>query len=197
MADLRRDWSAEHRRGEWLNLARPEEQGRLALIAGLAKLYARDAVVDVGCGAGHLSAWLDPVCFRLYVGVDVTPDAFADPPPATIVRRWSAEGLEGFRPASPLPHCALVVSELVYYLADPGPPLVRLARELAAGCVIIANAEPGDRRPGYRRRIAAGLSAMADAGWTPLATYRLEGPSGWEGAAAAWTIAAFATHNPT
>lgn len=184
----RRDWAAEHAAGSWAFLGSPAEQARLSVVAGLAALNGAGAVVDFGCGGGLLRRWLDRDRFALYLGVDIAATAFADAVETTgpIEGRFLDSAIEDYRPEAPLPGCAAVFSEVLYYLDRPVDHLTRLCRALDAGSAIVSITEPGERHPAYVERVAALWHGIEALGWPVAADLDLADRRGGE----RWRIAA-------
>lgn len=168
-----RNWSEEHAAGAWDFLASPAEQNRLALIAALARGYARGTVIDFGCGAGLLARWLDPDYFSLYVGVDVTATAFERSNVPRVRTRWIQASIDCFAPDCPSPGSALVFSEVLYYLDRPVDHLVRLVAEYRPGCVILSNAVPDERYAKYVEPIGTLWENVSQLGWRQFASLTL------------------------
>lgn len=195
MPQAPRDWPAEHRNGEWDYLASEDEQVRLAVIAGLAGSFACGTVVDLGCGAGHLAAWLSGTRFSHYVGVDIAAGAFPASPRGEVEACFVASDIVAFDPGTTVPGSAMVLSEVTYYLDQPGTQLARLAQVLDPACVILANTVPGPEHRVYANRIADCAETALRLGWALRAQVNLAGRSGWDGVAACWNITAWSRSN--
>ncbi|MGJ5079306.1 class I SAM-dependent methyltransferase [Bradyrhizobium sp. HKCCYLS3013] len=180
-----RNWAAEHEAGRWSFLSEPPEQGRLALVAALARMYGEGTVIDVGCARGELRHWLDPRVFHRYVGVDITAAAFRGAGPSDIVSEWIEAGIESYEPP-PIPGAVIVFSEVLYYLERPERELVRLSQALKANCALVSITVPGTRHPEYRDRVAAIWEAIGRLTWRMAADLTLADERGGE----RWRIAA-------
>ena len=109
-----RAWSQndQYRRGRWRHLGHDRRPVVAELVADLA---ANGAVVELGCGEGHLVRSIDPGCYRSYLGLDISAVAVAaaerHPPPRCSfevgdIGQWpGAEGIQ-----------LIVAEESLYYL---------------------------------------------------------------------------------
>ncbi|MEW7009920.1 class I SAM-dependent methyltransferase [Lentilitoribacter sp. EG35] len=163
-----RNWNNEYALGNWSFLSEPNEQWRMALIAAIAQEFACRTVVDVGCGPGYLSAWLDPNKFQNYVGIDISSEAFGNPLPSKLERTWITTALEEYYPKKRIDGSALIFSEILYYIDNPDFQLERVAAALNSKCIIVSNTVPGKRYAKYQQRVAFVWSALEELGWKRL-----------------------------
>ena len=124
----------------WGHLTRPYERAKHAATVEVVAPRSSDAVLEIGCGNGALSARLAPLCRRL-VAVEAIPAALAE-----ARRRLTGQDhvtlVEGIAPGD-LPEVRpdrIVLSEVLYFL-EPGD-IDALAdwidRRAAPGCRLVA-----------------------------------------------------------
>lgn len=178
-----RQWDAEFKSGALDFMDAPDEQIRHAVMASLIESYGPGEVCDLGCGPGYLLRWLRPGFATRYVGVDVSATAVARFPGSDVPADPVVAAIEDFTPA-PRPIGALVASEVLYMLADPGRELARIAGVVPAFGVLIVSLIRG--RPGKEnwakgsRLVRASLDA---AGWTEVERVTLDttrSGKGWD-----------------
>lgn len=129
----------EYRSGAWAHFDQPPEQPRqVATIEYIRQCHPQPAVLDIGCGSGHLARLLQPHPFRRYVGLDFSPEALT---------RARALGLRGcefvqgdfetWRPAGKFD--VIVFSESVGYARDPGAVVAAFLPWLEAGGALVVS----------------------------------------------------------
>lgn len=159
----------------WQFLERPAERLRYAAIASLIRsLAGHGRVVEIGGGKGYLLGWLDPVQTSGYVAVDTDARLLSGLRHALIPISRHAVPMEVFAPA-PGPIAALVASEVLYYVEEPGHHLVRLWR--AAGHIelaLVSSVLPRPDKPNWQRGHDRVTHALAGTGWPVLDRIRLE-----------------------
>lgn len=155
---LLRDNAQENRNGGWQRLREASESARYRAIRGVLERYVRDGfVLDVGCSQGILQEGLT---YRRYLGVDNSEQAVAIAKAKSDLRTdfVCADGSDF---VADRPPDAVVLSEVIYYLADPVAAVQHHARHLAPGGVLIislyARTWPSRR---LMRRLAARLELI-------------------------------------
>lgn len=186
-AGLERDWNQEHATGKLDFLDRPDEQLRHAVISCLVSSHGRGTVLDLGCGRGHLLAWLRPDHVARYIGVDVSEKALAHLPNALIPAETICSPLEAFS-AGGRAVDTVVCSELLCYIDDPGGQMARIV-ESATGvrCAIVTAVVPTEAKPNWRKGVEAVWAGMQATGWPLLERVRVSS----ELSGIAWDIAAY------
>ncbi len=173
--------------GRWEFLDCPVERLRYAAIASLIRSSAgRGPVVEIGSGKGHLLGWLEPVETSEYVAVDMDAEFLSDLRHDTIPVTRHAARMEDFTPAG-TPIAALVASEVLYYVEEPGRHLTRIWR--AAGHIelaLVSSVLPRPDKPNWRRSYDRVVAALADTDWPVLDRIRIESTE----ANLAWEIVA-------
>ncbi|MEZ5926528.1 MAG: methyltransferase domain-containing protein [Hyphomicrobiaceae bacterium] len=168
----------------WTYLTRPSEQLRYAVIASLLKSLAPPGrVVELGSGHGHLLAWLDPAQVSAYEAVDIDAGLLSGLRHDRIEVTRKAQAVERYQPpAGPL--AALVASEVLYYVEDPGRHLDRLWRATGAiDLVLISSVLPRPDKPNWRTGYERVRRAVAGTGWPVLDRVRIDSESdrlAWE-----------------
>lgn len=171
----------------WRFLERPAERLRYAAMASLIKSFAgRGQIVEIGSGDGHLLGWLDPGMTSAYVAVDIETAALARLAHDRIAIVRQAARLEDFTPdANPI--AALVASEVLYYVEEPGRQLLRIWR--AAGHVeiaLVSSVLPRPDKPSWQRGYDRVARAIGQTQWPVLDRIRIESAE----AKLAWEIVA-------
>jgi len=169
------DNAAENRRDGWARLRAPEEQARYAAVRSTTEAYAADGfVLDLGCSQGILPEGLT---YRRYLGVDNYPEAIARAQAKTDPRtQFVCADATTFVPDEPPD--AIVLNEVVYYLADPVATVLRHTGQLSGGGVLIISIYA---RAWSSRRLIRQLADRLDLVETRLV----------ESGHLAWTIAVF------
>src|SRR6266852_3091314 len=119
LAGPQEQWDDAFLGGRWAHLAGPEERVRYEEIARVVASRARHpAVLDLGCGTGLLERTFGPELKVRYVGVDWSTAALRDARAKcresdqfihADLDRWTPDGF----------FSVIVMSEILYYLADP------------------------------------------------------------------------------
>lgn len=168
MSATNRQWDEEFKSGALDFMDAPDEQIRHAVMASLIESYGPGEVCDLGCGPGYLLRWLAPRFATRYVGVDVSATAVARFPVSDVPALPVVASIEAFQPEA-RPIGALVASEVLYMLADPGRELARIATTVPAFGVLIVSLIRG--RPG-KENWAKGShivrASLATAGWSEI-----------------------------
>jgi trans-aconitate methyltransferase len=168
-----RDWEAEYKAGRLGFMDAPAEQLRHAVMGSLIASYAPGEVIDLGSGPGYLLRFLSPETTTRYIAVDASATALAAIPKSSIPVESFAGAIEAYRaPRRDLG--AIVSAEAIYFLADPGAELKRLAEE-ARSCraVIITLVVGSDKKPNWQRSRGKALASLARTGWTIIDTVRV------------------------
>ena len=173
--------------GRWQFLDRPAERLRYASIASLIRSSAgHGPVVEIGSGKGHLLGWLDPVETSEYVAVDMEAELLSGLRHDAIPITRHAARMEDFAPAG-LPIAALVASEVLYYVEEPGRHLTRIWR--SAGHIelaIVSSVLPRPDKPNWQRGYDRVTRALAETRWPVLDRIHIESAE----ANLAWEIVA-------
>jgi SAM-dependent methyltransferase len=131
---LARDNSRENRKDSWQRLRGSHEAARYEAVRSVTRRYAGDGfVLDIGCSQGILQEGLR---YGRYLGVDNCEQSI------TLARpkcdQWTqficADGSTFVANQSP---DAVVMNEVIYYLANPIAAVEHHARHLAPGGVVI------------------------------------------------------------
>lgn len=133
---LQRDNARENRKDSWQRLRDDAERARYDAVRAMVERYAGDGfVLDIGCSQGILAEGLR---YRRYLGVDNYADS---------VRVASAKAddrtdfvcgdAETFVPD--VPADAVVLNEVLYYLADPLQVVRHHATSLTDGGVVVVS----------------------------------------------------------
>lgn len=151
----REAWEAQYRRGDWDFMRRLDERARYSVVAS----YLRDvapagAVLDVGCGEGLLLDELAPRGYARYLGIDLSEAALARAAPRADERTaFLAADAEAWEPPPGRSWDAIVMSECVYYFADPLGTVARYERCLAPGGLLVVSMFSSRRADAIRRRL--------------------------------------------
>ena len=161
--------------GRWQFLDRPAERLRYATIASLITSFAgRGPVVEIGSGDGHLLGWLDPAATPEYIAVDLDTELLSGLRHVAIpiVRRTSR--MEDFTPEA-APIAALVASEVLCYVEEPGRHLNRIwnaARHIELA--VVSSVLPHAGKPNWQRGYDRVIAALAETQWPILDRIRIE-----------------------
>jgi trans-aconitate methyltransferase len=183
MSVANRQWDAEFKSGALDFMDAPDEQIRHAVMASLIESYGAGEVCDLGCGPGYLLAWLNPRFTTRYVGVDVSATAVARFPASPIPAEPVVASIEAFTPPQ-RPLGALVASEVLYMLRNPGRDLARIAGSVPAFGVLIVSLIRG--RPGkenWAKGSALVRASLTEARWTEIERVTIEtsrSGKGWD-----------------
>lgn len=127
----------EYQSGAWAHFDQPAEQPRqAAAVEYIMRVHAQPAVLDIGCGSGHLAHLLQPHPFRRYVGLDFSPEALTR---ARALGLGNCEFVQGdfetWRPVEKFD--VIVFSESVGYAHDPGALVAAFLRWLEPGGALV------------------------------------------------------------
>jgi 2-polyprenyl-6-hydroxyphenyl methylase/3-demethylubiquinone-9 3-methyltransferase len=133
----RTTWDEEYATGQWAKLGAPTEMPRFALIAGFSRRFDAAAnILDVGCGEGHLSAWLCQDAERRYLGIDLSSVAIEQARErAPRGARFEAADAASFNPSEQFD--IILLNEMLYYMDHPEQIVERYGRFLAPGGALI------------------------------------------------------------
>ncbi len=131
------EWEKEFSSGKWDGLEfSPLERARHAVIGMFLQQYAPEgSVLDVGCGFGTTTDFLNPVQKSLYLGIDISETAVSEAKKRKKASFLVADFLK-FNPEKKFD--VLLFNEVLYYLEEE--PALRHAMELIreGGLVIIS-----------------------------------------------------------
>jgi 2-polyprenyl-3-methyl-5-hydroxy-6-metoxy-1,4-benzoquinol methylase len=131
---LQRDNARENARDSWQRLRDQQEAARYAAVRRMTERYAADGfVLDVGCSQGILQEGLN---YRRYVGVD----SFAESIRIASVKNDERTTFvldDGATYVADEPPDAVVLNEVIYYLADPIAAVMHHAGQVGPGGVVI------------------------------------------------------------
>jgi len=103
------------------NMSTEREQHRFRAVSDVISTCFQpiDSILEVGCGEGHQSQWLEPLCNRL-LGVDVSSRAIARATTRCPNSTFVVEDIFNNSSQVVQTHFDLVVAcEILYYLRDP------------------------------------------------------------------------------
>jgi len=109
-------WNNEFRSGKWAHLDRvPVERARQSVITGvfINMNFPNGSVLDVGCGEGTLSDYLNPVQRPKYLGLDIAREAVRIARQKRPDLAFKAHECENFVPRSNFD--VIVFNEMLYY----------------------------------------------------------------------------------
>ncbi len=138
-----RAWSQndQYRQGRWDRLA----DGRRPEVIHLAEeLAAGGAIVELGCGEGHLARRLDPSTYRQYLGLDISSIAIDNARDLGLERCWfEVQDLATWPGTSGAD--LIIAEESLYYLPAGGRRrlLDRCHRSLTPGGAILVTFSDG------------------------------------------------------
>lgn len=159
----------------WHFLDRPAERLRYAVIASLIRSSAgHGRVIEIGGGSGHLLGWLTSDQATEYIAVDVDAGLLAELRSDTVHIRRNVARMEDFTPdAGPI--AALVASEVLYYVEEPGSHLLRIWR--SAGHIelaVVSSVLPRPDKPNWLRGYDRVARAIEQSQWPVLDRIRIE-----------------------
>lgn len=158
------EWELRYRRGKLDYLESRDQLAHYLVVAGyLRGLRVAPAILDVGCGTGHLLEFLEPGWCRRYVGLDLAEEAIRRGrarrvPNAT----FEVADFDGWTPGERF--SAVVFCESLNYARRPVETLARYGRALEPGGTLVVSLY---RHPGHPRlwaeieRVAAVQDATA------------------------------------
>lgn len=128
------DWDRDYAAGRYDGFDDELQWTRHAMIGGIIRTHRASSLLDVGCGFGRLREFMPAGC--AYTGLDVSKvpierstlhagDRFIQ----ANVEAWKPDGM----------YAAIVLSEVLYYLADVLPTLHKLEGCLTPGGVLVAS----------------------------------------------------------
>ncbi|PBC66226.1 methyltransferase family protein [Streptomyces sp. TLI_235] len=158
----RTEWERQYRSGRWDYLAESEEDARYEAIVQRILASGSCDVLDIGCGSGVLRDRLGDRFTGRFVGVDWSHAALAARTP------WPGESLVcGDASRLPLRHRfdTVVLSEVLYYLDQPGRAVARTLDLVAPGGELLVSLfQPSRRRhPGWHTLIGEIGAELGDA----------------------------------
>ena len=131
---LQRDNARENARGSWQRLRDQQEAARYDAVRTMTERYAGDGfVLDVGCSQGILQ---EDLRYRRYVGVDSFAESIRIASVKSDQRTTFVLG-DGSSYLADEPPDAVVLNEVIYYLADPIAAVMHHAGQVAPGGVVI------------------------------------------------------------
>lgn len=161
-----RAWSQndQYRRGRWTRLA---ESRRPAVAELVTTLADGGAVVEFGCGEGHLARRVDPASYRSYVGYDIAEVAVARARELAGTDRCRFEVLDCTAWDGAHGLTLIVAEECLYYLrgGDLHRFLERCRDSLASDGAMLATFHRGGRYPETEaecRRVFARVEEIGD-----------------------------------
>lgn len=161
----------------------PDELVRHEVIGELVERYGAGEVCDLGCGAGHLLQWLHPRFVTRYVAVDTSAGALARVGASAIPVETRCCRIQDFVPEH-RPIGALVCSEVLYFIDDPGAALVRIADAVpSVGALIVSLVTGGPDKPNWTRGAVTVTRSIDAAGWRRIDSQHIAARSsgiGWD-----------------
>ncbi len=154
----------EYRSGNWDHFFSFEELPRNLVLAGAVHhLFARPAVLDVGCGSGRLAQIFQCHPFSRYLGVDLSAEGVARARSLGLPGTEFTEGnYEFWRPQGHFD--AIIFNECIGYAHDPAETLGAFAAHLAPeGRFFLSHFRFGAYRAQWRRmeRVTEVVAATA------------------------------------
>jgi 2-polyprenyl-3-methyl-5-hydroxy-6-metoxy-1,4-benzoquinol methylase len=139
LRDQRERWNHQYASGRWTKLHSEIERARFDACATLLRQHARGGrILELGCGEGILESRLAPGEYTRWLGVDLSEVAIARAQPrANEHVRYLAADMCAFTPQETFD--AIVFSESIYYVPQPGNVLRRYACFLNPGGVLIVS----------------------------------------------------------
>ena len=139
MSGQRYDWEARFAAGDWAHLGSLAEAPRFALIAGFVhRIAGRGAVLDAGCGEGHLYQYLDSSRI-VYYGFDLSATAIANAHRLYPGGRFGVSTIEAFEPPLGGRYDVIVFNESLQYIRAPFETVDRYSATLnPSGLTIIS-----------------------------------------------------------
>jgi 2-polyprenyl-3-methyl-5-hydroxy-6-metoxy-1,4-benzoquinol methylase len=136
---LSKHWDAEYASGRWNYLGQFGELAHYSVMAAYCAFFKpQSAILDVGCGTGILMHRLRTVGYASYLGFDISEKAIEQ---ARInqneTTRFEVANAETFQP--PESYDVIIFNESLYYLPDPRGVLLRYAKHLRSGGIIIVS----------------------------------------------------------
>ncbi len=178
-----RDWNQEYVDGRWNFLDNPDEQVRLACVAGFIAAHAPGEVIDLGSGKGRLLNYARPGSISRYVAVDVARSALDEVPPAPFPIETHCLSIEEFTPEKRAVG-TLVASEVLYFLDNPAEHVARIADACETlEAVVVSLLAPNPEKPNWCRAAERVWSGFNELGWARHQSVRVENDSkgtGWD-----------------
>lgn len=169
------DATARPASDRWRFLERPAERLRYAVIGSLIRsLAGKGQVTEIGSGGGHLLRWLDAAQTTAYTAVDIDADLLSGLHHDRIsITRHPIPMEEFVPPANPI--AALVVSEVLYYVEDPGSHLMRIWQNAGeVELALISSILPKPDKPNWQRGYDRVTAAITTTGWRIIDRIRIE-----------------------
>jgi SAM-dependent methyltransferase len=133
----REAWDRTYATGRWDYLGDSNEIPRFAVIAGYSRtMGCASSVLDIGCGAGHLFAWLGQDTRHRYLGIDISAVAIEQARKHAVDQaRFEVADAAIFDPGARFD--IIVFNEVLYYMINPHQVLDRYKDFLAPNGVFI------------------------------------------------------------
>lgn len=135
-------WERQYRSGSWDYLAGEEEAGHYLAIAEFCRRHLRDgSVLDIGCGAGILLAYLlrhAGMAPSRYTGIDLAQEAVGQAAASFLDARFSR--LDYSSDAAPGRYDGVIFNETLYCFDDPLAIVDKsIAENMHAGSLLIVS----------------------------------------------------------
>lgn len=145
-------WEGFYRDGRTAEFETSGEMTRYGQVAAYAGAAGRDAaILDVGCGAGHLVGPLRRFGYTSYLGIDYAPaavraaEALEDASTSFAVADFELWGVTGT-------YDVIIFNESLAYARRPAAVLRRFARHLTGrGMLVVSNYRTGNHRSLWRQ----------------------------------------------
>ena len=135
----RERWNQEYAEGRWRGLEDVRDLARYSVIIGYCDHYRPGGgLLDVGCGEGILQRRLSQGGYGRYLGLDCSEEAIS----GARTRRdahteFCCADAENYEPQESFD--IIIFNEVIYYFANPVAVVLRLARNLNPGGIIIVS----------------------------------------------------------
>jgi len=139
------EWDNEYARGRWDYLGNVSELARFSIVVGSCAFWKPNgSILEIGCGPGILMRRLRLVGYANYFGVDLSKKAIERTKvDQNVNTRFAVASAETFEPSEK--YDVIIFNEMMYFLADPKGTLLRYAKHLHKGGILIVSMFRADR----------------------------------------------------